>query len=378
MTSSPISSAGLRAALVPALTLALGLMTVGATLAVAGDTLGYDYLAYDAAGRRLLAGQPLYDMSFAASGGFGLFYYPPPFILAVLPFALLPAAIAPWAWIGALIITFAAGVALMPVAREVKWLVALAAVIQWPFVYALKLGQVGPLLFLLFVVGWRWLDRPEAVGGSAAAGAIAKIQPALVLVWAAVAGRWRAVVVGAAGIVAFAVAATVVTGIQAWFDFAELLRRVSDPITTEHNFTPGAVAWQMGVDRPVAAAIQLATTIGVVTWVIVAARRAPADVGYLSAVIGSQLISPVLWDHYIMLTLIPLAWLLARRQWWAMLAPILVSLPIFTLVPPIVYVAILVGALVAPWIVHARVGPAPDVPHASGTSVTWPDRTVAA
>ena len=357
MTARAISPAGLRAALLPVATLAIGVMTVGATLAVAGDTLGYDYAAYDAAGRRLLAGQPLYDMSFAATGGFGLFYYPPPFILAVLPFALLPAAIAPWAWIAALIVAFAVGVALLPVSREVKWLVGLAAVIQWPFVYALKLGQVGPLLFLLFAIGWRWLDRPGPLGASAAAGTIAKLQPALILVWAAITGRWRAVAVGVVAVVAISAVATLFTGLQAWFDFAELVRRVSDPITTEHNFTPGAVAYQMGVDRAVAAALQLVSTIAVVLWVVVAARKAPADVGYLSAVIGSQLISPVLWDHYIMLTLIPLAWLLQRRQWWAFLAPVLVSLPIFTLVPPIVYVVILVAALVAPWVVHTRLQP---------------------
>ena len=52
------------------LSLALG---VGATLAGAGDTLGFDFLAYHQAAVRLLGGQPLYDMSYTETGGFGLF-----------------------------------------------------------------------------------------------------------------------------------------------------------------------------------------------------------------------------------------------------------------------------------------------------------------
>ncbi len=64
---------------------------VGATLAVADDTLGYDFLAYHAAASRVLAGQPAYDTSFEAAGGFGLFYYPPTFIPLVLAVRAAPA-----------------------------------------------------------------------------------------------------------------------------------------------------------------------------------------------------------------------------------------------------------------------------------------------
>ena len=39
-----------------------------------------------------------------------------------------------------------------------------SAALDWPLLYAIKLGQVGPLLFLLFAVGWRWLDRPVPLG----------------------------------------------------------------------------------------------------------------------------------------------------------------------------------------------------------------------
>ena len=42
-------------------------------------------------------------------------------------------------------------------------------------------------------------------------------------------------------------------------------------------------------------------------------RLATAEASYLVAVVASQLLSPVLWDHYALLLLLPVAWLLAAR-----------------------------------------------------------------
>jgi hypothetical protein len=101
--------AALRRAALPVLALVIPAVTIAAILAAAGSTLGYDYLAYDAAARRVLAGQPLYDLSYAAAGSFGLFFYPPTFIPLVLPFAaLFDAHAATLAWIGTLLAAFGA------------------------------------------------------------------------------------------------------------------------------------------------------------------------------------------------------------------------------------------------------------------------------
>jgi hypothetical protein len=354
MTSRPISREGLAAAALPVVAIAVTVLTIAGALAAssAAGTLGFDYLAYDAAARRLLAGERLYDMSFAASGDFGLFYYPPPFILAVLPFALLPSTAATWAWIAMLVGAFVVGVALLPVPARVRWLVILAAGVQWPFLYAIKLGQVGPLLFLAFAAGWRWLAQPVAIGSAAAIGAAIKVQPVLLVAWAALVGRWRAVAVAIVAGIGLAVVATVLAGLGAWFDFLELVRRVSDPITTPKNFTPGAIAYQLGVDRSAAGLVQVAATLAVAVVVIVAARRASPDASFLVAVTASQLVSPILWEHYLVLTLLPMAWLLGRGHWWALAGPVLTSWLLDT--PPIGYLAVLVAFFVAPWLLGGR------------------------
>ena len=189
---------------------------------------------------------------------------------------------------------------------------------SWPFLYNLKLGQVGPLLFLLFVIGWRWMDRPRVLGAAGALGAAIKLQPGLVLAWALVTRRWTAVVAGAVVLAVLAVLATFLAGLQSWPDYLTLIGRVSDPITTPHNATPGAVAFQLGATRDVASAIQWASTGLAVAAVVWAALRLPAIPSYLAVVIASQLLSPILWDHYAMLLLLPVAWLVDRGSWWAM------------------------------------------------------------
>jgi hypothetical protein len=302
-------------------------------------TFGFDMLAYHAAGERVLHGQPVYDLSFTQTGGFGLFYYPPAFAVAFAPIALIPGDAAVWLWWVASAAMILGAIAILPVSPGVRALTVLLAALDWPVPYALKLGQVGPLLLLLFAIGWRWRDRPGVLGVVGALGAAVKVQPGLILDGALLTGRWRAVVIGAVVGLVLAVVAVVATGrLAIWFDFLALLRQVSDPITTPHNFTPGAIAFQNGMSEGSAAAIQLASTALVVVFLVVSAVRHPAAVSFLVAVVASQLVSPVLWDHYAMLLLLPVAALLDRGQWWAAIVPLMTSVLLLPVgLPPVLY-----------------------------------------
>jgi Glycosyltransferase family 87 len=325
-----------RAAL-PIVAIVCFVVVVGSILAAAGDTLGFDFLAYHQAAVRVLDGQPLYDMSFATTGGFGLFYYPPTFAPFILPFGLLPAAVAVDVWIVVLLVSFGVGVAILPVSQTIRWWVVLLAGLSWPFAYAVKLGQVGPILFLLFAIGWRWLDEPVRLGVSMALGAAIKVQPGILFVWAIITRRWTAVLVGGVALAVLVIVSTLIVGLGAWTDFVTLVRQVGDPITTVHNFTPGAVAYQLGVPADVASIIQLVSTIAVVGAVLLSARYATAESSYLAAVIASQLLSPILWDHYALILLLPVAYLLAAGRWWALAIPLVTSTPLAGITPPAVY-----------------------------------------
>ena len=220
--------------LLPVFAIVVFVAGVAITLAVAGDTLGFDFLAYHAAATRVLHGQPAYDMSYAASGGFGLFYYPPTFIPLVLPFGLLPAGVATWTWIAGLLVAFGAGVAVLPVRRRTQWIVVLLAGVSWPFLFAIKLGQVGPLLFLLFAIGWRWIDRGRS--WASPAPSVRPSRSSRGSCWLGVPDRrWAAVVSG--GIVSRSSPRS-----RRWSpgpagSTSSLIGRVTDPITTPNNVT---------------------------------------------------------------------------------------------------------------------------------------------
>ena len=333
--------------IVPSLTfalLALLLLTTGAVLASAGATLGYDYQAYAHAAQRLLDGRPLYDANVDIAGGFAIYLYPPPFALAVVPFTLLPGSLGTWAWLCVLVVAFLAGTAILPVRSGVRWTIVLLAALSLPFLYSVKLGQVGPLLYLCFAIGWWSLDRPVGLGLAVAAGALTKVQPALLFVWMTFTRRWRAVLFGIVACAAAALIATLITGATTWADYVALLGRVSQPVTTPKNMTPGAVAWRAGASLAVATAVQWASVVATLGIAAFAWFRRDAATGFIVGVVASQLLSPLLWDHYAMLLLLPVALLLERRQWWAILIPLATWLPA-DVVYPTVFAAGLLGPI---------------------------------
>ena len=136
-----------------------------ATLAVAGDTLGYDFLAYHQAIERVDQRRrrctTCRSPSPAASGS-STTRRPSRRCCCRSP--CCPPQTATWVWIGLSLVAFLVGVAILPVSRSVRWWIVLLAGLSFPFVYAVKLGQVGPILFLAFAVGWRGIDDPIRLG----------------------------------------------------------------------------------------------------------------------------------------------------------------------------------------------------------------------
>ena len=232
------------------------------------------------------------------------------------------------------------GVAVLPVSRTVRWWIVLLAGLSWPFAYAVKLGQVGPILFLLFAIGWRWLDDPIRLGASAALGTAIKLQPGIIFVWALLTRRWAAIAVGVVVLAVLAVAATVLAGAGAWSDFVAAGppgRRPDHHRRTTSRPGRSPTSWGCPAELALAAPAGHARSWSLGAVVVAAARWATAEASYLVAVIASQLLSPILWDHYAMLLLLPVAYLCAAGRWWAVLIPLATAVPLVGLTPPVVY-----------------------------------------
>jgi hypothetical protein len=308
---------------VPVGSIVLLVAMIGLFLGTAGKTLGYDYSCYAGAARNLLDGKAIYDNVFSINVGTcpGTYTYPPAFAVALVPWLSLGGAAA-GLWCVAMAICFVAGVALLPVRRDVRWLIVILGALNWPLLYAVKLGQVEPILFLGFAAAWRWMDDARVVGAATAVGALVKVQPGLLAVWAIATGRYRAAAIGISATVALAAAATLVTGIGAWSAYVDLLRGLGGALTTPHNFAPGAVAFQAGASESVATAVQLASSAAAVAALLAAWRFASPVASLQVTIVASQLISSPLRDHYAVLLLLPTAWLVTRGRTWAVVFPL--------------------------------------------------------
>ncbi len=142
---------------------------------------------------------------------------------------------------------------------------------------------------------------------------------------------------------------------------------MSAPITTPHNFSPGAVLYQLGVPETGALVGQLAAMALTVGLVVFAWFRASADASYLATAVASQLISPLLWDHYAMLLLLPVAYLIDRGRAWAAAIPLAMSVPLVWLIPAWAYPLAFLVTLAAVALVRVDGHPPPATVAASSS-----------
>jgi Glycosyltransferase family 87 len=168
-----------------------------------------DEFAYWLAGKRLLAGEPLYDPT-AQPGTPYAYFYPPPLAQVLAPMtAFVPDGVYVAAWTVLLLVClwWIAG-------RQV--LVTLALVAFIPVAIELWYRNIHLVLVVLIVLGLRrssaWLAVAAAIKGA----------PALALVYFIVARRYRdALVMGGAGLVMLTV--SVVISPDAWRQFLDVI-----------------------------------------------------------------------------------------------------------------------------------------------------------
>ena len=69
-------------------------------------------------------------------------------------------------------------------------------------------------------------------------------------------------------------------------------------------------------------------------WVLLA-------VAIVVTAVASVMVSPIVWAHYAVILLLPVALLLQRRQWWAVALPLVTWLPLDVLYPVVFAIGLL-------------------------------------
>lgn len=318
MLASAANRYGLIAAKITAL--AFGVVVVMALSSNLAEARQMDFIAFWAAGALTLAGNPLdaYDVAVHAEvqrklidfDGLMPFAYPPPFLLVVTPFALMPYGVAAIVWV---VLTFALYiVAVRPLGPASGWTAAAFP----PVLINGIIAQNGLLTGALFIAGMNLLARHPLRAGLVLGCLVIKPHLAVLLPLAlAAGGYWRAFAGAALGSVGLLLAALGVFGIAAYAVFLEQLPLFSSIAAK------GLTGWHKMAS--VYAALRLAGAGAVLAWsahILIAGVaalatalvwRSKAELGAKAALLAaaSVLISPYVYLYDIALLIVPFVWL---------------------------------------------------------------------
>ncbi len=338
------------------------MLILAAAIFQGSEGWAYDFRAYDEAARRLLNGEPLYLPGTAGayrSGAYeGLYLYPPPVAISFVPLALLPPESAAFVWFALRLALLIVGCAAMPVSRAARLGTFAVACVSFPVLFDLNLGNISVVLFALTAVAWRLGDGWVA-GIVHAALAMLRIPFLVFGVQWLFQRRWTMVArTVLAGIVILLLSVPIV-GLDAYREYLALLTGLPDVSAGEHNFSLKSIALGAGFGPEIATAgLVLGVVLGASAIAYAAARR-DRDTAFVVTATATLLTAPFLHPHYLVILLIPAAFLVDR------LTPVAVALPLAGWLPgDVLPVAALVVLLVLllPAVARREIGPTVEAP----------------
>jgi alpha-1,2-mannosyltransferase len=311
---------------------------------VSGHGGGGDFAIFRRAGRAVLDGHsPYVHPTATLLAANDRFVYPTPFALPFVPFALVPERVGA---VGFLALSVAAVLGSLWLLGVRDWRCYGAAFLGIPVFGSLGVGSIGPFLLLLCAIGWRYRDRTVAgVPIALAAGAKLFLWP--LLVWLLVTRRFRAFAASMATLGA-------TLALWAIIDPSGMRRypqtvRVLDDVQRWKSYSIQSLFIALHASpfvSEIAAGVAGVAAIAA----LVLLRRRGDRVTFAVAVVAALFTTPILWTHYLVLLLAPIA--LSRPR----LAPLWL-LPLVLWVTPhpeslgvvwrIVFVLVVVGVVAA-------------------------------
>jgi hypothetical protein len=272
--------------------------------AFSGDHLPHDLAVFLNAAGSVLHGHLPYiyqaDETYA---------YPPLVALLAAPFHPLSAGVATLLWT---LLSLAAIAAAL-------WLLGLrdwrcyALVAVYPITRsAVDLGTIGPFLLLALALAWRWRDRAAAVGVAAGAAVALKLFLWPLGIWLALTRRPRAAPAALGFAVVFVLLPWALFGFEGLDRYPGLLRHLADDEATS-SYSLVAIGVRLHLPEAAATVLSLVVAAGFLAaaaWFARDELREPRerDVVMLTLALAAALAaSPIVWVHYFLLLLVPLA-----------------------------------------------------------------------
>lgn len=295
--------------------------------AAAGDVpaFGFDFRPTWDAGGRILDGERVYPPARPeVLAGEDQFVYPPAPAVAAL--ALRPLGFELSSFLLALGLVGAVLLTLRLLGVR-DWRCYGVAMLALPVLDGIRLGALSAFLALAAALAWRYRSSVWVVGVALGAALAAKLFLWPLVLWLLVTRRVRHALATAGIAVAVTFAAWLAAGFSGLREYPALLSALTDALA-ERSYSVLALGQASGLSSTAAQALAVVAGASVLAGAAVATRRASAPDAdrtlFLAALAAALVFSPIVWTHYFVLLLVPIAlasprlgplWLLPLAFW---------------------------------------------------------------
>jgi hypothetical protein len=243
------------------------------------------------------------------AGGGGDFAYPAPAALALAPLGLLPYTVAAAIFLALAILCVPVSLRLVGV-RD--WRCYGAAFLTSATLSVIIAGALSSVLMLGAALAWRYREKWKVAGGVVAAVVLAKIFLWPLLVWLVATRRFKPALAAGLATVGAALVGWAVTGFASLVHYPSVLARMAS-LEQGEGYSSIALGLALGLDTAAARAGAMLLTLALVIGIFVLARREDGDRRSFSlAIVTALAATPIVWSHYFVLLLLPIA--LARPR----------------------------------------------------------------
>jgi alpha-1,2-mannosyltransferase len=231
------------------------------------------------------------------------FPYPAPAALAMAPLGALPFSVAAALFV---LLSVAAVFLALRLLGVVDWRCYGLVFASIATLGAVRLGTFTPFLLLGLALAWRFRDR-KAIAAAAVGGlVVAKLFLWPLLLWLVLSRRVGTAALALAIATAVTIASWAVIGFAGLGDYPELLSSLAASVQSK-GWSAVALGLSLGLSSAVAKAFSLVLAGSVLALAVFAPRGRRDLWSFTLAIAAAILLSPIVWLHYFLLLVAPLA-----------------------------------------------------------------------
>jgi alpha-1,2-mannosyltransferase len=264
----------------------------------------WDFRAFYSAGHAYLhLHSPYVSASLANLTSRQNFVYPMPIAAIFAPLSVVPFPVAAAFFIAVSAAALCLALRLLDI-RD--WRCYVAVLVGFPAYFGLKLGTLSPILTLLLALLWRYRNRTWIAFPTLTLLILAKLFLWPLALWLLFMRRFRTVfstVVVSAGAVLLS---SVTFGLSTLIHYPTLLHGLSN-FEGPFSLSIFGLGTQVGLSTNGALLVSVAVGAFLLLRALYAARSGDESLAFRLTIVAALALSPIVWDHYLLLLYVPLA-----------------------------------------------------------------------